>query len=713
MNNKVIIRNCNNISEALISLRPNCVNIKYAYNGTGKSTISKAIKAKADNDTSALNKLKSFGTNTQPFVGDLAFQKVIVFNEEYVSKYVFQNNASFDDSYNVLIRSDEIEKLSTEISHLLSDLQNLRIAEKSIYEINQFLGRYSIAVPSLNNGISKRGGVGEVIRGSGSGFDKYPELQAYRPYYSRKLSEVSTWAKWRTDGIELMDAKSTCPFCAGGMDLPVIKQQNETIRTVFKASALKSAQAILAYLRDGVSSGYINASATTPIENYLGDTGKRAEIESELSRLAAETKYLSTKILNVLSFAPMNVTTDQLEHIEDTLREMEIDINELPHFYSTDTVRKLAKSINSRINILLGGTSQLRGLFNRHEEKIKRMINDRENDVNDFLAKAGFPYRFSIQKQGEKKATTKLVPVERSETDIKVGEHLSWGEKNSFSLVMFIFEAVSENADLVVLDDPISSFDVNKKFAIMKRMFDSKKPSFRGKTLLFLTHDLEPIIDFIHTNRFGEYGINAKAMFLTNEDGIIREQPIERDDLQNIVTLTQTIAMDATKPLPVRIVNMRKYEELVDPCYQQSSMYNILSNLIHGRPDPLDADEMRMEDNAVLEGIECLKQFGLNYTQYGAILNDLSLDYLLSIARSSDSYSSIIAIRLIFERERGKGIMENLKKQHPAAAKFLNETNHIENDYVYQLNPCRFFEIPTCYLSQITSFLSKICIEEK
>lgn len=40
---------------------------------------------------------------------------------------------------------------------------------------------------------------------------------------------------------------------------------------------------------------------------------------------------------------------------------------------------------------------------------------------------------------------------------------------------MFMLQAISEKADLIVLDDPITSFDKDKKFAIIRRLFDNKK----------------------------------------------------------------------------------------------------------------------------------------------------------------------------------------------------------------------------------------------
>lgn len=46
---------------------------------------------------------------------------------------------------------------------------------------------------------------------------------------------------------------------------------------------------------------------------------------------------------------------------------------------------------------------------------------------------------------------------------------------------MFMFEAISDNADLIVLDDPISAFDEKKKFGIIRRLFDNKRIVLKRK----------------------------------------------------------------------------------------------------------------------------------------------------------------------------------------------------------------------------------------
>jgi wobble nucleotide-excising tRNase len=65
----------------------------------------------------------------------------------------------------------------------------------------------------------------------------------------------------------------------------------------------------------------------------------------------------------------------------------------------------------------------------------------------------------------------------------KGDQFLSFGERNAFALVLFMYESISKNVDLVVLDDPISSFDRNKKFALIEMLF-MRERSLKDRTVL-------------------------------------------------------------------------------------------------------------------------------------------------------------------------------------------------------------------------------------
>ena len=195
---------------------------------------------------------------------------------------------------------------------------------------------------------------------------------------------------------------------------------------------------------------------------------------------------------------------------------------------------------------------------------------------------------------------------------------------------MFMFDAISENADLIVLDDPISAFDSNKKFAVIRRLFDNRQEiSFREKTVLMLTHDLQPVIDYIHGGFFKTFGLTTEvsAKYIANEKGIIKEQIIENKDLLNVVRTAESFASDISKPFHVRIVNYRKYVELTKTDFSVTEEYDILSNLIHGRDIPEDGQKMKMSQETVENGLKQMKPY-ISGMSYNEMLMQLSTNKL-------------------------------------------------------------------------------------
>lgn len=57
---KLTINNCNNIENGEFDITEGRLNIKYAINGTGKSTISKSIEAFVENDDEKKHALLPF-----------------------------------------------------------------------------------------------------------------------------------------------------------------------------------------------------------------------------------------------------------------------------------------------------------------------------------------------------------------------------------------------------------------------------------------------------------------------------------------------------------------------------------------------------------------------------------------------------------------------------------------------------------------------------
>ena len=95
---EVEIQNCNNIDYGSIQIVENRLNIKYAINGTGKSTLSRAIcstvldREKGSNDILELTQFKAIGSDSiSPSVsGCEEITNVNVFDENYINDFIYQ-----------------------------------------------------------------------------------------------------------------------------------------------------------------------------------------------------------------------------------------------------------------------------------------------------------------------------------------------------------------------------------------------------------------------------------------------------------------------------------------------------------------------------------------------------------------------------------------------------------------------------------------------
>ena len=78
-------------------------------NGAGKSTIAIAIERKSKNES--LSSLQEFGSEIVPTcVLPEECNKVLLFNEEYVEKFIFQEREVLPGSFDVFIKTPQYEK---------------------------------------------------------------------------------------------------------------------------------------------------------------------------------------------------------------------------------------------------------------------------------------------------------------------------------------------------------------------------------------------------------------------------------------------------------------------------------------------------------------------------------------------------------------------------------------------------------------------------
>jgi hypothetical protein len=254
-----------------------------------------------------------------------------------------------------------------------------------------------------------------------------------------------------------------------------------------------------------------------------------------------------------------------------------------------------------------------------------------------------------------------------------------------------MYECLTKKPDLVVLDDPISSFDKNKKFAILEMLFRGKE-SLRGKTVLMLTHDIEPVIDLIKTLSHA-FQPTPLATFLTSTGGKVVEIAVDKTD---VISFSQVCAQNIAQlgASTIQAIYLRRNYEILD---DKGDEYQLLSSLLHKRAQPTTAKDGAQrpmtgeEVGRATQGIRT-KLPGFDYAQIlGALNNKQSM--LALYKATGNRYEKLQLFRIISE---GEPIADGIDS---VVQKYINETFHIENEFIMQLNPHKYDSVPE-YIAQ-------------
>ncbi|WP_295799588.1 hypothetical protein [uncultured Treponema sp.] len=162
------ICNCNNIDNGNVSIKQNSLNIKYAINGTGKSTIAKSIIYSGSDDKKLLESLTPFKyindkTHLPSVQGLDNIKSVLIFDENYVNKFVFQADEIVKNSFEIFIKDDNYEKHQKQIETLIFDVKELFSENKVIENLSNVLQSFIDRFKATKTGWSANGVLGKGL----------------------------------------------------------------------------------------------------------------------------------------------------------------------------------------------------------------------------------------------------------------------------------------------------------------------------------------------------------------------------------------------------------------------------------------------------------------------------------------------------------------------------------------------------------------------
>ena len=694
------IKNCNNIKNSSITIEKNSLNIKYGMNGTGKSTIAKAI---ANRDQ--LSELKTFGSNLEPEISvSENINKVEIFNNDFINRITFNGSEVIDNGFEIFVKTEEYDSKRKEITNILNKLNRETFKDQIINKFREGLLNIATKIQLNSNNTVKRTSTYKSILKKENMFEVPQELTKYSEFIQDKSMNIN-WVDWKNKGFEF-DEKNKCPFCAEKLSEKYSKEK-ETFKENYTKSGMKNLNDILETIND--IKDYLNKEKYNKLIECIKENKNEEDIDFIYQKFILEITYLNGKFEKIYQFDSYNIKNSEIGKLGDKVKELIINKEELNYFCS-ENVFEIIDNINKKINEIVNKITDLQAKTATLNTFIKNSINSSKEDINRFLETAGFNYKFDFIVSSEN--VSKTILIYKGEEDINVDnidKHLSWGEKNAFALVLFMYYAISKKAELIILDDPISSFDSNKKYAIINRLFENRndRKSFYGKTVLMLTHDFEPIIDFIINNKPNSG--HAIAKYIKNTNNIVIEQEInKKDDIISIVELAYKYVKDNNLNMISRINFLRKYIEhtKVENFEEKQLMYDMLSSVVHAKEYPdkqVERDTyLKFTEEEFEKAQNIIKNYIENFDYDRIVKNYYNKEYILKeFFEESNNYIKSQLFREYLEvSEERKNLDNNLLK-------FIDEIYHIENDYIFTIDLIKFDTIPDYIMEKINDFMEE------
>lgn len=710
------LSNCRNIvsiSNGPIKIARNHLNVFYGKNGTGKTTLCKAIKYIARDESCSLTSLESFkyqethDASLQPSVNTSGrIKELCVFDDAWIQDHCFTPSTIHKDAFELYVRDKSVrdleKKRKSKIGYLRKVLERPEVSdiESTLQDLQKNLGK------------TKSGGeltaAAPIIKAFKSGSPIEPIPTFLKPVVKGYSGvEKASWLKWHKDR-PITSNEALCPYC-GTENASMMEKCREYDEN-------HSDNAISQWVK--VASAYEKHSHRLSRHNsaLLGKIVKssKAPDSSQLQELAS----LSASVMDALdAIASIKKSLEKESNIDasqlvDELTRESAKLDRCKLFLKTKKGErtdegKALEWIHDSIERIRDTQVELDAICNDLIAQVRRNITGHENEINRFLDECGYPYRIEIECNiPSSEAKILLKPKGNSFEVAKPTEALSYGEQNALALMLFMHEAIKKPNGVFILDDPISSFDYDKRYGVLYALFSDRSRlfsnNFKGKTVIVMTHDLLVISDLIRIQVPGVKAGGVNGSYLSvDREGKLTCTALNSQSLAPYTQLLyKEILNNRTRPRIFGYVRIRQYCELLrhDPEERKTKYawtFSLLSDLVHGRDRQktleyhkwVNPDEKKI---AMCENlIEKLTGWKVDFWEeidfYSNCMNHL-VDLYYNHSLTSDD--KLLVVRLMLERDG------TLSSDSSIMKRFADEACHIGGSYLFQLDSKEYDQVP-------------------
>lgn len=683
----VVIENCRSIDNASISIEPGKLNVKFAPNGTGKSSIAKALVSAVSEsigpDLVPFKWQKEGSAEKHPFnvSGLNGITSVEVFDEEYVQSVVFQQDSLFPGSFDVFVRTPEFINTENKLREQLEAMVKLSEREdvrRLAADLESFLANL-VGNSGLDRNKKPKGSspVVKALKEGNTWAHEDPLLTPFKPIL--RQGPFKKWAAWHKQGRDYLSLmEGVCPYC--GLPASDSEKRIDAVGNSFDSTKVGNIEKTINAL--SIGSAYLSETASCKINSIVDSADPITEQEKAFIGKVVQDAQLIIDTLAKLRAISSYFVLSSVDNLNEGLSNCKIDIALVDNFNSS-ICSALAAEINKAVDAAMTNAGKLIGLVKRQKLHLAAALKDRCEEINSFLTEAGYPYSVNIPGAEDGKCSVRLVHTSQWEVPDS-REALSYGEKNAFALVFFAYECMSKKPDLVILDDPISSFDGAKRYALLNMLFlgGIGEATLKGKTVLLLTHDYGTLFDIEHTHK-PTFQPSANSCVLSCADGLVNETVVTANDMVLADNLYERLAKSSSA-LMVKLVYARKVLEVRD---DKGDAYDVVSSLFHHRPTPTHIDMTPLKSTEINNGVTNLEAIVGEPIDYNDLLDTLNnpTKMLAIFDASSSNYEKLQLARIATEACTDDKVLKER----------MDESVHVGNGFLYQLDPTRFELVPS------------------
>ncbi|MDY3054390.1 MAG: AAA family ATPase [Collinsella bouchesdurhonensis] len=710
------LSNCRNIASVAngpIRIARNHLNVFYGKNGTGKTTLCKAIQYIAGDESCTLESLESFkyqetnDPSLQPSIKTSGKIKgLCIFDDDWIRDHCFAASTLHKDAFELYVRNKRVRDLESRRKNLIGWLRKV-LTRQEVSDIESVLQdlQKNLGKTKTNGEFSAASPIKKAFK-SGSPIEPIPEFLRSVVKGCSGI-EKAKWLKWHK-GHPNVGNDTLCPYC-GTENASILKRCREYDDD-------HSGDAISQW--EKVASAYEKHSDRLSRHNsaLLGNIVKSSKAPNplqlqELESFSADVKAALDAISSIRKSLEKESNIDASQLVDELSRESS-KLDGCKLFLKTKggmrtSEEKALRGIHDSIERIRKTQVELDTVCNDLIVEVRNNISGHESEINKFLEECGYPYRIEITCNIPSSEAKVLLKSKAGSLEVsKPTEALSYGEQNALALMLFMHEAIKKTNGVFVLDDPISSFDYDKRYGVLYALFSNRSRlfsnNFNGKTVIVMTHDPLVISDLIGIQIPGvkSGGINGSYLSV-DRAGRLTCTTLDRRALAPYTQqLYKEILRNKTRPRIFGYVRIRQYCELLRHDSEEKKTkyawtFSLLSDIVHGRnrQETLGYHGWRNADDKKVTMCENLIErltgwkidFWKEIDCYSDCMNHL-VDLYYRYNLSSDD--KLLVVRLMLERD------DTLSGDSSIMKRFADEACHIGGSYLFQLDNKTYDQVP-------------------